>query len=108
MALPEVWNMAPRLPSSEQPEVERSGIEIANSFVAESDGRIVGVCSYIMMEQAGWAETVSLAVDPSTIGRGVGSRLQQARLEEMRMRGIRWVRTDTDRPATIHSNGSAF
>jgi hypothetical protein len=49
MALPEVWNMAPRLPSSEQPEVERSGIEIANSFVAESDGRIVGVCSYIMM-----------------------------------------------------------
>lgn len=35
------------------------------------------------------------------IGRGVGSRLQEARLEEMCMRGIRRVHTESDRPARI-------
>jgi N-acetylglutamate synthase-like GNAT family acetyltransferase len=68
--------------------------------VAVRDGGIVGVCSYIL-GKPGEAETASLAVDPSCLGQGVGYRLQQARLKEMRARGVRKVRTETDRPETL-------
>jgi predicted N-acetyltransferase YhbS len=101
MALLEAWNMAPRPPSADQPEVERTGLDVANSFVAEYNNRIVGVCSYILMNEEGWAETASLAVDPSIRGRYVGFKLQQARLEEMHTRGVRKVRTEADRPEAI-------
>jgi predicted N-acetyltransferase YhbS len=101
MALLETWNIAPRPPSADQPEVERIGLDVANSFVAECNGRIVGVCSYILMNEEGWAETASLAVDPSIRGRHVGFKLQQARLEEMYTRGVRKVRTEADRPDAI-------
>ena len=94
------WNMAPRPATDDNPDPERSGIEIANGFVAEAGGRIVGTCSYIV-HSADLAETASLAVDPSFKGGGVGFLLQQARLEEMRQRGIKTVRTETDRPDTI-------
>lgn len=94
------WNMAPRPPSAEQPEVERSGLDLGRSFVAESGGRVVGVASWID-HGGGLAETASLAVDPSVRGRGIGFLLQEARLAEMRALGIRRVRTETDRPETI-------
>ncbi|CAG0932775.1 MAG: hypothetical protein EFKGCFLK_01152 [Rhodocyclaceae bacterium] len=99
-AILETWNMAPRPPSGDVPEPERTGIEVANGFVAESEGRIVGTCSYIV-RSADLAETASLAVDPACKGGGVGHLLQQARLDEMRARGIKTVRTETDRPETI-------
>ena len=99
-AILETWNMAPRPPSDDAPEPERTGIEVANGFVAEADGRIVGTCSYIV-HSADLAETASLAVDRNFKGGGVGYLLQQARLDEMRERGIRTVRTETDRPETI-------
>jgi len=95
-----VWNMAPRAPSAEVPEPERTSIEIGNAFVAVAGGQIVGTCSYFILED-GWAETASLAVDPSPRFAGVGVLLQQARLDEMRRRGVRRVRTETDRPATV-------
>lgn len=91
------WNMAPRLGDA---SAERSGIEVAHAFVAEAEGRIVGTCSYLLLADD-VAETASLAVDPAVKGGGVGFRLQQARLDEMRARGIRKVRTETDRPETI-------
>ncbi|MHC4452444.1 MAG: GNAT family N-acetyltransferase [Planctomycetota bacterium] len=91
------WNMAPRVGDA---SAERSGIEVPHSFVAELGGRIVGTCSYLMLADD-VAETASLAVDPTVKGKGVGYRLQQARLDEMRARGIRKVRTETDRPETI-------
>lgn len=99
-AILETWNMAPRPPSDDAPEPERTSIEVANGFVAEVEGRIVGTCSYIV-HSADLAETASLAVDPACKGSGVGHLLQQARLDEMRKRGIRTVRTETDRPETI-------
>ncbi len=34
-----LWNMAPRPPSAEIPNPERSTIEIANAFVGEAEGR---------------------------------------------------------------------
>lgn len=92
------WGMAPR-PDLEN--AERSGIEIGNSFVAQTEeGRIVGIASYIVHDSQ-HAETASLAVDPEVRGTGVGYQLQQARLKEMNARGIQKVRTETDRPETI-------
>ena len=95
-----LWNMVPRPPSPEVPDPERSTIDIGNGFVAESGERIVGLCSYFILDD-GWAETASLAVDPEPCFAGVGALLQQARLDEMRNRGVRRVRTETDRPATV-------
>lgn len=93
----DAWNMAPR---EEDPEAERSEIRVDNSFVAECDGRIVGTASYIVHGPE-TAETASLAVHPDRRGEGIGAQLQVARLEEMASRGIRTVRTETDRPRTI-------
>lgn len=95
-----LWNMVPMAPSAEVPDPERSTIDIGNAFVAEAAGRIIGTCSYFMLDD-GWAETASLAVDPDPCFAGVGALLQQARLDEMRQRGVRRVRTETDRPATV-------
>jgi GNAT superfamily N-acetyltransferase len=95
-----LWNMAPLAPSAEVPDPERTSIEIDNAFVAEAGGRIVGTCSYFILGD-GWAETASLAVDPEPRFAGVGVLLQTARLDEMRRRGVRRVRTETDRPATV-------
>ena len=100
MAILESWNMAPRPPAEGAPEPERSCIEVANGFVAEADGRIVGTCGYIVHSQE-FAETASLAVDSSYRGAHAGFLLQRARLDEMRQRGIRWVRTEADRPEII-------
>lgn len=93
----EAWNMAPR---EDDPEAERSAIRVENSFVAEADRKIVGTASYIVHGPR-TAETASLAVHPEHTGRGIGHRLQVARLEEMASRGIRTVRTETDRPRTV-------
>lgn len=101
------WNMAPRPPSKSEPDPERSSLILENSFVAVMDREIVGVCSYIL-GKPGEGETASLAVDPSCLGRGIGNMLQQARLNEMRARGVRKVRTETDRPETIRWYVSNF
>lgn len=101
------WNMAPRPPSESEPDPERSSLILDNSFVAVRDEQIVGVCSYILGEP-GEGETASLAVDPSCVGQGIGNKLQQARLNEMRARGVRKVRTETDRPETIRWYVSNF
>lgn len=91
------WNMAPR---PEEPDAERSGLDVARSFVAERDGKVLGTASYIVLGPE-TAETASLAVDPGSRGLGLGYRLQAARLEAMWERGIRHVRTETDRPETV-------
>ncbi len=98
MELLDRWSMAP---TPDIANAERSGIEIDHAFGAEDDhGRLVGVSSYLILSDE-VAETASLAVSTEVRGAGVGARLQVARLEEMLARGIRWVRTETDRPETI-------
>ena len=94
------WNMAPVTPSKETPDPERSTIKIGNTFVAVSDDKVVGVGSYLEVDDD-VAETASLAVDPLYKGKGIGFRLQVARLKEMKDRGFLRVRTETDRPKTI-------
>lgn len=96
------WNMAP-ISSPEgrpHPEPERSYIHMQNAFVACHGDRIVGVCSYMDRTEE-LAETANLAVDPAYRGKGIGFRLQRARLYEMKKRGFKRVRTETDRPETI-------
>lgn len=100
MSILDQWNMAPRAPSDDMQNPERSGLDIQRSFVAENDGKIVGVCSYIVHNPE-LAETASMAVDPSCQGMGLGHQLQVARLKEMKEQGIRKVHTETDRPDTI-------
>lgn len=97
MAVLDQWDMAP---VSEQDDAERSTLRVENSFVAEDGGSVVGVASYIVHSET-LGETASLAVDREYRGLGIGYRLQVARLEEMRSRGIETVRTETDRPRTI-------
>jgi len=95
------WNMAPVAPSDDIENPERSVLDVEKSFVAVDDGRVVGVCSYIVHNPE-LAETASLAVDPSCRGQGVGYLLQVARLKEMKQIGIRIVHTETDRDDTIN------
>jgi len=95
------WNMAPIMASASQPTPERDHVETDNTFVADLRGRLVGVASYLVRGD-GRAETASLAVDPEFLGCGIGYRLQEARLEDMRARGIRHLRTESDRPEVIH------
>lgn len=91
------WNMAPE---PDRPHPERTELIVENSFVATEGDRVIGVASFLRLSDE-VAETASLAVHPDYRGRGVGTRLQRARLQEMRRRGFEKVRTETDRPETI-------
>ncbi|MGH8670720.1 MAG: GNAT family N-acetyltransferase [Burkholderiales bacterium] len=77
------WNMAPIAPCPGIPDPERSELNVANSFVAQAGGRVVGVASYIVLNDT-LAETASLAVDPAYLHTRVGEMLQRARLREMK------------------------
>lgn len=101
MKILDQWNMAPVAPSDNIENPERSGLDIKRSFIAEDNGKIVGVCSYIVHNPE-LAETASMAVDPSCRGQGVGYLLQRARLTEMKENGIHTVHTETDREDTIN------
>jgi predicted N-acetyltransferase YhbS len=95
------WNMAPITPSPELPDPERSTIAAdGTAIVATVGDRIVGVASYILHGE-GQAETASLAVDPAWRGKGVGERLQAARLAALKARGVKYVRTECDRPEVV-------
>ena len=97
MAVLRQWDMAP---TTHEANPERSGIVVENAFVAEDGQAIVGTAGWFAIGD-GVAETASMAVDPRYQGLGVGYRLQAARLDAMRRRGFRRVRTEADRPATI-------
>jgi predicted N-acetyltransferase YhbS len=94
------WGMAPVEPSVDLPQPERSGLASGRTLVAESDGRIVGVASYVV-ESPRLAVTESLAVDPAWVGSGVAEALHGERLAILRALGIEIVRTEADRPRTI-------
>jgi 3-keto-5-aminohexanoate cleavage enzyme len=101
MAILGAWNMAPTQATVGTPNPERSQLDVATSFVATLEGKLVGICSYIVLDET-HAETASLAVDPEFLGCGIGYRLHEARVEEMQGRGIRSLRTESDRPPVIH------
>jgi N-acetylglutamate synthase-like GNAT family acetyltransferase len=94
------WNMAPRPPSADVPDPERSALIVENSFVAIADGTVIGVASYILHADR-TAETASLAVAPAWLGSLVGEQLQNARLSELRSHGVERVRTESDRSEIV-------
>jgi N-acetylglutamate synthase-like GNAT family acetyltransferase len=95
------WNMAPVKSSKDIPDPERDTLNIENTFTATLDGELVGVASYILLDDT-HAETASLAVDPEYLGCGIGYQLHMARLDEIQAKGIKHIRTETDRPEVIH------
>ncbi len=94
------WNIAPVAPSAEVPVPERTEIVIDNTYVATDGDRIVGVCSFYQHSPV-LGEAGSLAVDPDYHRRGVGDLLGMAMRRAMYARGIRTVRSESDRPETI-------
>lgn len=107
MALLSKWNMAPVQASAEVIQPERDHLEMDNTFVACLGDKVVGVASWLRIDNLR-AETASLAVAPEVIGCGIGYKLQEARLAEMRSKGIRHLRTEADRPEVIRWYVSKF
>jgi ribosomal-protein-alanine N-acetyltransferase len=83
------------VPSPEMPK-----LDLADVFVAEMDGVIVGVAGYTVLGE-GRGKTTLMAVDPASRRYGIGSRLQVLRMRAMRDAGCRSVTTNADLPDTI-------
>ena len=94
------WNLAPLPPSREIPDPERQDLVVANTIVAEDAGRIVGVRSFIQ-HTAIAAEGASLAVDPAYQQHGIATALAKVGWRIMWQRGIRKIRSETDRPEVV-------
>jgi len=100
MQLLALWNIAPQSPTEEIPAPERTNIIIDNTFVAEDAGKIVGVRSFIQLT-ATEAEGASMAVDPAYQRLGLGRALALAGWRVMWERGIRKIRSETDRQEVV-------
>ncbi|MHC1702107.1 MAG: GNAT family N-acetyltransferase [Humidesulfovibrio sp.] len=83
------------IPSPEVPE-----LDLACTFVARLEGRVVGVAGYKVLS-ASLAKTTLLAVLPEVRRHGVGRRLQERRMDALCELGIRTLSTNSDRPETI-------
>ncbi len=82
------------------PSQEMPALTYENYFVARLDGKIVGFCGYKILVGSE-AKTELMVVDPVVRGRGVGYKLQVRRMEDMLVKGIKTLTTNTDLPATI-------
>ncbi len=85
------------------PSPEMEDFDVGDWFVAESEGAIVAVAGYRLLELDGalTGKTTLLAVDPAVRGQGLGRSLQTLRMERMAEAGARRVITNADRPETI-------
>ncbi len=88
------WNMH-HVPSEEMPE-----LDIQCFFVAESNGIIIGASGYKMLSPTE-GKTTLLGVDPNINGKGIGRKLQLARMKAMYELGAVTLITNADRPRTI-------
>lgn len=82
------------------PSPEMPAFDLADVFVAEMDGLIVGVAGYTLLGE-GRGKTTLMAVDPAYRRYGIGTRLQTLRMRAMRAAGCRTVTTNADLPETI-------
>jgi ribosomal-protein-alanine N-acetyltransferase len=82
------------------PSPEMPAFDLADVFVAEMGGTIVGVAGYTLLGN-GRGKTTLMAVDPSFRRYGIGSRLQVLRMRAMYGAGCRTVTTNADLPDTI-------
>ncbi len=80
---------------------EMPSFPLADCFVAENVGRVIGVAGYRVLSRT-TAKTTLLAVDPEhRAGGRVGERLQRARMDHLRALGIRTLTTNADDPRVI-------
>lgn len=86
---------------------EMRRFEPEDCFVAELEGRVVGVAGYHILD-AGTAKTTLMVVDASARRLGVGTALQMHRLAYLRQQGIRALYTNCDDPAVIAWNCRHF
>ena len=89
------------------PSPEMPAFNLADVFVAEMGGTIVGVAGYTLLGN-GRGKTTLMAVDPSFRRYGIGSRLQVLRMRAMRAVGCRTVTTNADLPDTIAKLSAAL
>ena len=82
------------------PSPEMPAFDLADVFVAEMDGTIVGVAGYTLLGD-GRGKTTLMAVNPAYRRYGIGARLQTIRMRAMREAGCRTVTTNADLPETI-------
>lgn len=82
------------------PSPEMPAFDLADVFVAEMDGLIVGVAGYTLLGE-GRGKTTLMAVDLAYRRFGIGTRLQTLRMRAMRAAGCRTVTTNADLPETI-------
>jgi len=80
--------------------IEMPEFPLSECFIALIGGSIVGVGGYRFLD-ADTAKTTLLAVDPAWRGKGVGNRLQTARLDVMKAAGVKRIYTNTDDDAVI-------
>jgi ribosomal-protein-alanine N-acetyltransferase len=85
------------------PSPEMDDFDVGSWYVAETEGEIVGVAGYRLLDRDGElvGKTTLLAVDPGAREHGIGRQLQTLRMRLMAERGARRVITNADRPATI-------
>ncbi len=85
------------------PSDEMDDFDVGHWFVAESEGRVVGVAGYKLLQEGDEVvgKTTLLAVLPECRKTGIGRELQQLRMDMMREAGAVRVITNADRPETI-------
>jgi ribosomal-protein-alanine N-acetyltransferase len=85
------------------PSPEMHDFDVGEWYVAEADGRIIGVAGFRLVHLDGslTGKTTLLAVDPERRDRGIGRALQELRMRLMREAGAERVITNADRPETI-------
>jgi N-acetylglutamate synthase-like GNAT family acetyltransferase len=79
---------------------EMPAITYDNYFVAKLDGKVAGFCGYKILSPRE-AKTELMVVHPDCRGLGIGFGLQQKRMEDMLVKGVRTLTTNSDLPETI-------
>lgn len=74
---------------------EMPSFPLSHCFVAEVEGRVVGVGGYRVLDEV-TAKTTLLVVHPDYQGMGAGRALQQARQNYLKDQGIQRLYTNTD------------
>lgn len=82
------------------PSPEMPSFDLDDAFVAEVDELVVGVAGWTVLAD-GRGKTTLMAVDPAYRRFGIGARLQELRMAELRAAGCQVVVTNADLPDTI-------
>ncbi|NOZ22579.1 MAG: GNAT family N-acetyltransferase [Planctomycetes bacterium] len=82
------------------PSEEMADLDWRCYFVARDSDRMAGLSGYKILSPTE-GKTQLMVVHPDCRGRGIGIKLQTARLEAMAARGVKTVITNADLPATI-------